>query len=402
MLCLRIARGYRPGALLRRLLVVAASAGASFLLLAALGHALGHPGEPAASTARLVWCVVPLAAVIQLCVALVRVEPSGGFFVGLAAAGLGPTRLPLLVAGGTALACSGGSLFALVAFLYLRGDLPIDPFTAPESVPAIAPALAADQPLPLPAALTLLAVVPLVSAAACAAALRPPRSAKRGPDQGPAGSVPGPAAASGYVPPALPWGATIAAAGLTFEVYASRWREQWPSSGLALPGGLAPVSPAVLGGWALTAAGLVLAGPGLVHGCGRLLSAAGPGALRLLAGRGLQVQARRLGHPLGVLCATVTAALAVVRLWGDAHTRGPGPLSMLGAAVVACCVGAAVLATAAGARAGRRGVLDLLVRLGTSGSFLRRAVALRILVLVAVLLPTTWLLAELAALPLRG
>ncbi|MGW4108467.1 hypothetical protein ACWEGV_36675, partial [Streptomyces sp. NPDC004976] len=49
MLALRLSLGAHPAVQLRRLLVATASAGTGFLLLSALGHALGHPDPSAAS-----------------------------------------------------------------------------------------------------------------------------------------------------------------------------------------------------------------------------------------------------------------------------------------------------------------------------------------------------------------
>nr|EIF92866.1 hypothetical protein [Streptomyces tsukubensis NRRL18488] len=74
MLALRLARGAGPLALLRRLLVAAASAGVGFLLLSALTYALAHPGDPAALP-RLSWCLVPLAAAVHFAVAVARTDP---------------------------------------------------------------------------------------------------------------------------------------------------------------------------------------------------------------------------------------------------------------------------------------------------------------------------------------
>ncbi|MEK8172724.1 hypothetical protein NKH77_37495 [Streptomyces sp. M19] len=61
--------------LLRRLLVVLASAGAGFLLLCALGYASGHPDRTDGALVRLVWCAVPLAATCQLALAVGRADP---------------------------------------------------------------------------------------------------------------------------------------------------------------------------------------------------------------------------------------------------------------------------------------------------------------------------------------
>ncbi|WP_309505090.1 hypothetical protein [Streptomyces sp. KM273126] len=168
MLALRLARGAPPAVHLRRLLVTAASAGTGFLLLCALGHALAHPDAPAGSVLRLVWCGVPLAAAVYFAVAVARTDPGTRPRPGLAAIGLGPGRLMAVSALTTALSTTLGSLLALLYFLLLRGDLtgvPLDG-TAPET-------LAADHPLPLPAALTLLLLVPLLASLTTALMLRP-------------------------------------------------------------------------------------------------------------------------------------------------------------------------------------------------------------------------------------
>ncbi|MFI9824668.1 hypothetical protein ACIHFC_30075 [Streptomyces sp. NPDC052013] len=168
MLALRLTRSAQPAVHLRRLLVAAASAGTGFLLLGALGHALNHPDTPSASALRLAWCTAPLAATVYLAVAVARTDPATRPRPGLSALGLGPARLMALSATTTALACTLGSLLALLVFLHLRGDLTGMPFDG-----AATDFLAADQPLPLPAALTLLAVVPLSASAAVAVSLRP-------------------------------------------------------------------------------------------------------------------------------------------------------------------------------------------------------------------------------------
>ncbi|MCZ4603734.1 hypothetical protein O3S80_08125, partial [Streptomyces sp. Lzd4kr] len=168
MLALRLTRGAHPAVQLRRLLVAAASAGTGFLLLSALGYAMSHPDSPAAATLRLAWCAPPLAATIHLAVAVARTDPGTRPRPGLAAAGLGPGRLMLVSATTTALSCLLGSMLALLVFLHLRGDLTGMPFDGDASQ-----FLAADSPLPLPAALTLLALTPALASAAVALLLRP-------------------------------------------------------------------------------------------------------------------------------------------------------------------------------------------------------------------------------------
>ncbi|WP_225859489.1 hypothetical protein [Streptomyces albicerus] len=168
MLALRLARSARPAVQFRRLLVAAASAGTGFLLLCTLGYAMGHPDASAAAALRLAWCLVPLAATVQFAVAVARTDPATRPRQGLSAIGLGPGRLMVLAAISTAVSCTLGSMVALLFFLHLRGDLTGLPFDGDA-----ADLLAANEPLPLPAALTLLALVPITASVASAVVLRP-------------------------------------------------------------------------------------------------------------------------------------------------------------------------------------------------------------------------------------
>jgi hypothetical protein len=190
--------------------------------------------------------------------------------------------------------------------------------------------------------------------------------------------------------------ATVAA-GLAVEAYAGHATAT--PAGLALPGGLTGGPAGVLLGWALTALGLALAGPGLTHLSGRLLQAVRPGALRLLAGRVLMAEASRIGRPLGVVCAVASAAYATAVLRAP---DGPsfGPLSTLGALLVAGCAVATLLTAAVEARQIRAETTAALVRLGAPAALLRAAAALRAGALVAVFTPLTLVVAELAAQPL--
>ncbi|MGW3912486.1 hypothetical protein ACWEBX_13340, partial [Streptomyces sp. NPDC005070] len=168
MLALRLARGGHPLVQLRRLLVAAASAGTGFLLLCTLGYAMSHPDASAAGALRLAWCVVPLAATVYFAVAVARTDPATRPRPGLSAVGLGPGRLMAISAATTALSTLLGSLLALLLFLHLRGDLTAVPFGG-----AAADFLASGQSLPLPAALTLLALVPVAASGTAALSLRP-------------------------------------------------------------------------------------------------------------------------------------------------------------------------------------------------------------------------------------
>ncbi|MEU6668291.1 hypothetical protein [Streptomyces sp. NPDC046727] len=480
MLSLRLTRAARPAVQLRRLLVAAASAGTGFLLLSCLGYALIHPENAGAAALRLAWCAVPLAATVHLAVAVARTDPGTRPRTGLSAVGLGPARLMAVSALTTALSCTLGSLLALLVFLHLRGDLTGMPFDG-----AAADFLAAGAPLPLPAALTLLALLPATAATTVAVALQPkdPRPVPLGPrkfgrfgahgnaperetfgaygrfgsrfggrgrgsrgaegteekadraehpgrrparhadDGGRAGggSAAGPAAGAAPVPeqdgtppapggradpdpplpdadrttlrsplqtPAdFPWGVALLTAGLAVQAYAGR---SAPAPSLA-----------VLLGWLLTGTGIVLASPGLTHLCGRLLQCSRPGALRLLAGRGLMSEAARIGRPLGVVCAVASAGYAMTVLY-DGSARALGPLSFLAALVVAGSTVATLLTAAVEARQCRADTTAALLRLGAPAPVLRMAAAVRALALLALFGPLTLGIAALSALPLAG
>ncbi|MGA4955661.1 hypothetical protein [Streptomyces lavendulocolor] len=389
MLALRLARGAHPLVLLRRLLVAAASAGVGFLLLCTLGYAVGHPGESQAALTRLAWCVLPLAATVHFAVAVARTDPATRPRPGLSAIGLGPARLAAVAAASTAVSCTLGSMVALLVFLHLRGDLTGLPFDG-----ASAELLGAGRPLPLAAALTLLAIVPVVASTTAALTLRPRRKAVL--DDDPGTAEPAPAAPPG----GLPWGVALVALGVAVETYASRGGTGGAAA-LPLPGGLGGGPVGVLAGWALTAVGLAVAGPGLTHLTGRLLQAFRPGVTRLLAGRALMDEARRIGRPLGVACAVASATIGATTLYDPGGAQPFGPLTGLGAALVMTCTTATLLTAALESRQTRVTTKDALLRLGASASMLRMAVGVRALALLAVFAPLTWAVAELAALPLR-
>ncbi|MFH8975309.1 hypothetical protein [Streptomyces sp. NPDC017890] len=188
---------------------------------------------------------------------------------------------------------------------------------------------------------------------------------------------------------ALPWGIAVLTAGLAVETYAGN---------TATAPGATP-SAGILVGWALAALGLALAGPGLTHLCGRLLQAARPGALRLLAGRVLMDESNRIGRPLGVVCAVASAAYVAATLY---DTDGPafGPLGVFGALLVAGCTVAALLTAAVEAKHARAETTDALLRLGAPPATLRAAAAVRAAALAALFGPLTVVVAELASLPL--
>lgn len=462
MLALRLTRGAHPAVQLRRLLVTVASAGTGFLLLCALGYAMSHPDNPGGSALRLAWCLTPLAATVHFAVAVARTDPGTKPRTGLSAIGLGPFRLMTVSATTTALSCTLGTLLALLVFLDLRGDLAGAPFDGAASV-----FLAADQPLPVPAALTLLAVVPATSSATVALVLLPrdarPAAARavarhygrfgaygrtvaretfgtygrfgarlRTQPTGSrtAGAAPGPktggtpharaseptpttpppgddsaaaqpnpspdhSPAPGITPAGLPWGVAVLTAGLAVQAYATGA----PTTGPRLPGGLATGAPAVLVGWVLTALGLAVAGPGLAHLCGRLLQAGRPGALRLLAGRVLMEEATRIGRPLGIVCAVASGTYAMAALY-ETSTPVFGPLTTLGTLLVSGCTVATLLTAAVEAKHARADTTATLLRLGAPAAMLRSAAALRVGALLALFVPLTLIVAELAALPL--
>ncbi|MBI0296918.1 hypothetical protein JBE04_21230 [Streptomyces sp. PRKS01-29] len=415
MLSLRLARGARPSVLLRRSLVTVAAAGASFLLLSALGFAAGHPADSQGAVGRLLWCLVPLAATVQLAIAVGRADPSTGPGPGFAAAGAGPARAALLAAVSMAGACALGGVLALLVFLHLRGDLGgswLD-WAGGGSAGRL---LGGGRPLPLAGTVTLLAVVPVVVGAACAAglwprqpgAVHPPVRGARG-TRRPTAPV-RPTVVTGPVAPrphqatsGLPWGIALTAAGLALQAYASGDAPPRPDALLAVPGRLGGNPPGVVGGWALAALGLVLAGPGLTHLCGGLLAVGRPGVLRLLAGRMLQQEAGLIGRPVGALCALAAAGYTVIELYG--RVSGPsgahafGPLTGLGAALVTLCAAATTLTAVVEARSARERTTAALLRLGAPARLLRGAAALRATVLLALLVPLVWVVAHLTAMP---
>ncbi|WP_031074732.1 hypothetical protein [Streptomyces sp. NRRL S-118] len=388
MLALRLTLGTHPLVLLRRLGVAAASAGAGFLLLCALGYAVGHPGESQAALRRLLWCVLPLAATVHFAVAVARTDPSTRPRTGLSALGLGPARLAALAAASTAVSCTLGSAVALLVFLHLRGDLTGLPFDG-----AAAELLASGQPLPPAATVTLLAVVPFAASVAAGLTLRPRR--KPLPEKGAAPAVEDRAAPPRRTPAApggLPWGVALIAVGLAIETYAAKG-----TSGAAVT-----LPREVLAGWVLASLGLALAGPGITHLCGRLLQALRPGATRLLAGRALMEEASRIGRPLGVASAVAAATLTATTLYADGGERPYGPLTGLGAGLVLGCTAATLLMAALESRQTRADTKEALLRLGASRALLRTAAGVRALALLVVFAPLTWAVAALAVLPLRG
>jgi hypothetical protein len=370
VLSLRLLRGARPTALARWALVALASCGTGLLLLAALGWALAHPtGGTSNALFRLGWCAVPVLVTVHLAVAVGRTQPADWPRAGLAALGLGRSGVILLAAATAMVVCAFGSALALLVFLQLRGDVTGVPYhgVGPD-------VLAAGRGLPPAGAATLLALVPVTAGAAGAIRLRSERV--------PTGDAPG----------GLPWGVALAAVGLALEASASDHHT------LPLPSGLGSIAPAAVGGWVLATAGLVLAGPGLVYGCGRLLAAFHPGALRLLAGRGLQQEARRLGRPLGLLSATAAVALSGYGLRQDSG-HPLGPVTTFAAALIGVCVLASTAMAAVESRDARAPVTAALRDLAVAPAVLRSCTAVRTGVLLAAFLLPTLLVATLSPTP---
>ncbi|SOD64624.1 hypothetical protein SAMN06297387_11876 [Streptomyces zhaozhouensis] len=368
MLALRLARGADPATLARRLLLASATAGVGFLLLGALAGAAAQPGDGRLAALRLLWCAVPLAFTAQLAVAVARADPAGLPRSGLNAAGLGRARLPVLAALSTAVAGLAGSVLALLVFLQLRGDLSRLPFDGA----AVGP-LHGGGSLPMAAALTLLAVAPATAAGASALAVR-----------GAGAPMPAPAG--------LPWGTAMIAGGLALGTLAGEPAAEPGSGWLPLPAPLDTVPFGVVGGWLLIGVGVVLAAPALSYLCGRALAFGQPSALRLLAGRGLADEARRLGRPVGALTVAVAAVLAAERLGALGEF---GFFGALGTAVVLVAAVGSVATVAEQLRGERSEALAALERIGTPRRTLRAAAALRGAALAAVFAPLSWCAAEL-------
>ncbi|MEW2223378.1 hypothetical protein AB0939_29485 [Streptomyces sp. NPDC006990] len=410
MLTLRLTLTATPAALLLRLLLLCASASGGLLLLAALSYALEHPGHRAAVLTRLLWCLIPLAATAHLAAVLGRTEPRTEARLGLHAAGLGPARLPLLAARTAAVPGLAGS--ALTLLLTVRGGVEsaggsLSVLNLPRP-PALLPLQ--GPPLPVPAAVTLLSALPLVAALAAAWGTRPGAAAPAPPDSGrfadsrravdPARRRDGTSTScrAGLLRSALQAvsGLLAGTAGLLLAAHAARGTGAWNPA--ERPGAVAGWPFAA--GWTLIGVGLMVAGPGLVALSGRLLGAARPGPVRLLAGRSLVREAAVAGRPLGALSAVGAALVAVIRthLTG-AGLPAPGPLVGLAAALTGCCAAAAGLAVLARVRRARAPVRELLDRLGAPRQLGRGVALLRAATATAVCAPLVAAAGLLTALP---
>ncbi len=109
-------------------------------------------------------------------------------------------------------------------------------------------------------------------------------------------------------------------------------------------------------------------------------------------------EATRIGRPLGVVCAVASGAYAMTALYDT--DAAVGPLTTLGTLLVTGCTVATLLTAAVEARQARADTTAALVRLGAPATVLRSAAALRAGALLALFVPLTVVIAELAALPL--
>ncbi|MEY9847144.1 hypothetical protein ABH940_004231 [Streptacidiphilus sp. BW17] len=351
MFYLRVARGYRALDLLRWFLTSVASAVVAALLLRALGRALSESAPTPAGPAldRLLWCLPPLAGVAYLAAAWARALPlqQPERVAGLVAAGVGPVRLRLLLAGEMALACAFGALLALGGFLLLRGNVVQ---LMPEG--RLNAALGVDGSLPIAGTLTLLALIPLLGGVAAAAAVRPsdvvPVDGSDQPQRRP-------------TPRHIALAAGLPALGTLIVVTAVRVN----------------AAQAAAIGWVIAVVGIAIAVPVLLYGAGQALAWHRPRAPRLLAGRGLQAQAWRLGTPLAVLAVAGSVGTAAAVHYTSGGHKAVGPLPAIEAGLVALCVLGALLTRLAELAGAHRAAYLPLRRMGAPTSTLQASVALR-------------------------
>ncbi|MFE7560444.1 hypothetical protein [Kitasatospora sp. NPDC057500] len=383
MFYLRLARGYRALDLGRWLLTALAGSVVAAFLLRALGRAMSDPAAGSDAPVRLLWCLPPLAAVAWFAAVAARALPArrAERITGLTTAGAGARRIRALIAGEVALACGTGAGLTLLLFLVLRNDI---------AGPELADELGMGVALPAAAPVVLLALVPLTAGLAAAGAVPHAETL-------PGRTRPEP---TGFGPWRLALPIGLAVSGLALELIALRPGAEADGRPIHLPAGLGTTSTAALGGWAASALGLALLTGPLLGWAGRLLALGRPTPLRLLAGRGLTAQARRLGAPLAVLALALAMVLTTVRYWlGE-----PGSADVLPAVeagLVLGCTAGAVAVRLAELRTARRGVAEALLRLGAAPRLLFGAVVLRTLMAGTVLLVTGGATAALAAAGLR-
>ncbi|MFE9428461.1 hypothetical protein ACFYNO_36570 [Kitasatospora sp. NPDC006697] len=381
MFYLRLARGYRVLDLGRWLLTAAAAAVVAGFLLRALGRALSDPPGAHTAAERLLWCLPPLIAVGWFAAFAARALPAQRpeRMTGLTAAGAGPSRLRLLIAGEIALACALGAVVTLLLFLVLRNYL---------AGPSLAPELGMGVPLPPAAPIALVTLLPLVGGVAAACAV----PAVQG--------LPGrqdPLRAHRFGWPRITAAVLLTVGGTFAELYGLRPAAAYDPKPIGLPAGLGHTSALLLGGWAAAALGAALLLGPLLAGAGRLLALGRPSVRRLLAGRGLTSTARRLSAPLAVLAFTLAVVLTSVRHWVAPGADGAGPVPAAEALLVTGCAVAAAVARLTEIRAARRPVVDTLLRLGGSPRLLASAAVLRWAVAGLLLVATGGLTAVLGA-----
>ncbi|MDH6113037.1 hypothetical protein P3T36_006066 [Kitasatospora sp. MAP12-15] len=385
MFYLRLVRGYRVIDLGRWLLTATAAAVVAGFLLRALGRALDDP-PGGGSAGRLLWCLPPLVAVGWFAAVAARALPAQRpeRMAGLTAAGAGPRRIRLLIAGEIVLACTAGSVASLLIFLVLRNNI---------AGATLAPELGMGVPLPLAAPVALLTVLPLVGGLAAAAAV-PVREGLVGREAA--------AATRRFHPVRTALAGLLALGGTLIELYGLRPAAPVDPHPLNLPADLGHTSVNLLIGWGLAALGLALLTGPLLALAGRLLALGRPNPRRLLAGRGLTSLAGGLGAPPAVLALTTAVVLTAFRQWVTPGTGGDEPLPVAEALLITGCAAAAAIARLTELRAGRRPVTATLLQLGASPHLLFGAAALRWLAGGTVLLLTGGLTAALAAGILRG
>lgn len=345
---LRLARGYGFLDLCRCLLTAAASATVGALLLSALGRALSSPDDTGAAVERLLWCLPALAAVGYLCAAWARSLPAQRpeRIAGLLAAGTGPVRTRLVLAGEIALICALGAVLALLGFVVLRAHWL-------ELLPGgrLDPALGARAELPAAGTVALLAVVPLLGGLAAGAAVRS------------VDLLPADERERIVRRPPVPYLVAVAVLALA-------------GAGIAVLGTRGHTGPEAWAGGALGLLGLAGAVPALLYLVGGLLATGRPRAVRLLAGRALQAESWRLGAPLSVL-AVAGALVLTVLLRGTPGRRPAGPLLVVEVLLLGVCVLGALLARLVELARTRRGSYASLSRIGAPGGLLLRAAAVR-------------------------
>ncbi|MFI9275325.1 hypothetical protein ACIGXM_32135 [Kitasatospora sp. NPDC052896] len=365
----------------RWLLIAVAAAAAAGFLLRALGRAMSSPAGTVTAD-QLLWCLPPLVAVTWFAAVGARALPAQRpeRMAGLVAAGAGPTRIRLLIAGEIAFACAAGGLAALLLFLVLRNDI---------AGPGLAPEIGMGVPLPPAAPVALLTVLPVVAALSAALAVPVREELIRGTAE--------PAQARRFGPVRTGLAGGLALTGTLVELYGLRPAAPVDPHPLTLAADLGHSSPNLLLGWAVAALGLALLTGPLLALAGQLLALGRPSARRLLAGRGLAGTARGLGTPLAVLAFTVAVVLTSLRHWVAPGAAGAAVVPAAEALLVTGCALAAVIARLTELRAVRAPVAGTLRLLGASPHLLLGAAVLRWLVGGTVLLATGGLTAVLAA-----